>query len=164
MPMSEPFVDSFAARNWLDSPEGQKRVMTLQIICFALISGVLPLLVVFAVISPFREIDGTPNWVFVGVAGAIFLTSTAASLFVGAFLPNQIGADPVSLANNAQTQWIIAYALMEGPAFLCLVLSLAVPSNIEKGILMGMVIGLLLFMILRFPTRNRFLSAMGASD
>ena len=162
--MSDPFVDSFAVRTWLDSPEGNKRLFTLQIICFALIFGVVSLLVVFPLISPFRQIDGKPDWLFVGLGGAVFFSSTSASLFLGTILPRQGGSDPVSLANQAQSQWIVCYAMMEGPALLCLVLSLTVPSNIEKGILMGMAIGLLLLMILRFPTRNRFLSAMGASD
>lgn len=162
--MSDPFVDSFAVRTWVDSSEGQKRLITLQIICFGLIFGVVFMLGAIALIPPFREIDGEPQWFQVCLGGVVLGSSTAASLFLGAILPNQSGYDPVSLANSAQTQWIISYALMEGPAFLCLVLSLSVTSHLEKGILMGMAIGLLLLMILRFPTRNRFLTAMGASD
>lgn len=162
--MSDPFVDSFAVRTWLDSNEGNKRILALQIICFALIFGVVSFLVVFTLISPFRQIEGKPDWLFVGLGGAVFFSSTSASLFLGTIRPKQGGSDPVSLANQAQSQWIVCYALMEGPALVCLVLSLTVPSNIEKGILMGMAIGLLLLMILRFPTRNRLLAAMGASD
>ncbi len=162
--MFEPSPDSFAVRTWVDSPEGQNRLLVLKVICAALPFGVLLFLAATLFVSPFREKDGQPDWLLVGVGTVVFALSAGASFFIGGFLPKQGSTDPVSLANNAQTQWIISYALLEGPAFLCLVLSLAVASNLEKGILMGMAIGLLLLMILRFPTRTRFLAAMGASD
>lgn len=39
-----------------------------------------------------------------------------------------------------------------------------VGSNLEKGILLGVAIGLMALMAVRFPTKNRFLEAMGTSE
>ncbi len=160
--MSDPMASSYAIRTWLDSPSGKSHLQILQIICSVLMMGVATAIVIFVILSPFREIDHEPNWVHFTLAMA--LTST--SLGVGFSLSSikKPSSDPLQLAKHATWSWIITYATLEGPAFINLIFFTLVKSNLEKGILLGVTLCLLTLMIVRFPTHGRFLESLGASD
>ncbi|MCY2943810.1 MAG: hypothetical protein NT142_04655 [Planctomycetota bacterium] len=160
--MVDPIVNSFAVRTWLDSPAGQSKLNILQVFCSTLIMGVTTLIVVSLVIAPFKEIEKEPEWTMVTVALTLACTSTGAgfALATSRKPSNDLGV----LAANATQSWFIAYALLEGPAFLCMIFFMFVGSNLEKGILLGVAIGLIALMAVRFPTKNRFLEAMGTSE
>lgn len=58
---------------------------------------------------------------------------------------------------------VICSTLIMGVATL-MVFFMLVGSNLEKGILLGVTLGLFALMAARFPTKSRFLKAMGASE
>ena len=160
--MVDPIVNSFAVRTWLDSPAGQSKLKILQVICSTLIMGVATLIVLFLVIAPFKEIEKEPEWTLVTVALTLAFTSTGAGFALATI--RKPSNDPSVLAAHATQSWIIAYALLEGPALFSMVFFMLVGSNIEKEILLGVALGLFALMAARFPTKSRFLEAMGASE
>ncbi len=160
--MGDPIVNSFAVRTWLDSPAGQSQHRILQIVCSAMMMGVASFMVVLLWIAPFKEEAKAPNWTYVWITLAL-ASSTLGGVFA-LLVSKKQSTEPQILAQQAITSWIIAYALMEGPALVSLVFFMLSQSNQEKGILLGVPLVMIALMAIRYPTKSRFLEAMGASD
>jgi len=164
--MNTPVDENSLLRDWVDSPEGDRRLGVIRIMWAALFFGMACFLFVFLLIGPFHQKDGDPHWIFAGLAGFFSLASCASAQFFWTHMrnPAKRGVPPEQLVNQVLTQWVVVMAHFEGPCFLCLILFLLSPYNPEKGILLGMAIGLMLFLASKFPTRTKLFRAMGGVD